>query len=145
MARDRSSPGCTPHHTMPNSRHNKMIQQDENLQSITTTSTTVTKPPHNNNDCTIPDNTKYIESQPVTVSQVKWMIDAAITKHQASPQTSPTELSLPELVSVKVKSQISDLTSSIAATAANQPRIIADQMKNMMHGSDYFKQQSKRN
>jgi hypothetical protein len=61
------------------------------------------------NDRTILDNTKDIESPPVTASQVKWMIDAAITKHQTSPQTSPTELSLPELVSIEVKSQINEL------------------------------------
>jgi hypothetical protein len=88
---------------------------------------------------TIPDNTNETESPPMTASQVKWMIDAAITKHRTSPQTSPTELSLPELVSIEVKSQMSDLTTSIAATAANQPQIIANQMKTMMHDSDYFK------
>jgi DNA repair ATPase RecN len=81
------------------------------------------------NDNTIPDNNKDTESPPVTASQVKWMIDASITKHLTSPQIPPTELSLPELVSIEVKSQMSNMTTSIAATAANQPQIIANQMK----------------
>jgi hypothetical protein len=126
-------------HNMPDSWRDKMGLPDEKLQSVTTPNIAITKPTHITNAHTILNNTKETASPPVTASQVKWMIDAAITKHQASSQTSPTELSLPELVSIEVKSQMSDLISSIATTAANQPRIIADHMKNMMHGSDYFK------
>jgi hypothetical protein len=128
-----------PNHNMPDSWRDKMGLLQENLQSVTAPNISDTKPTNINNDYTILDTSTETESPPVTASQVKWMIDAAITKHQASSQTSPTELSLPELVSIEVKSQMSDLTSSIAATAANQPRIITDHMKNMMHGSDYFK------
>jgi hypothetical protein len=126
-------------HKMPDSWRNRMGLLDEDPQSVNAPNMPGIKPNETNNDTPMLETNTETESPPVTASQVRWMIDAAIKKHQATSQTCPTDLSLPELVSLEVKSQMSDLTSSIAATAANQPRIIADHMKNMMHGSDYFK------